>query len=139
MGYKKPRGARFDITNPNIPPEIHNVNAGGSPDPRFHGATFTVPAKEIANTKGDMELLRKYSHEWKFENRGKVCGECVYWYHDPNLGAKEGRCKFYGFKRVHEELTAEEKWNYVDPTGKVLFPYWPGCPTWTEKSRLSRH
>jgi hypothetical protein len=123
-------------------PVIHHVGRDPVPEnPWVKRVNLTVPAKEVKNTKGDMALLDLYSKgTLKFEGTGKVCGECVYWYPDPKLSMdmKHGRCKFYGYKQVHRDLSANVEHNYTDPDGQMTFREWPGCPTWTEKSRLSR-
>lgn len=124
-----------------LQPAVVDINSMGRPDPRFKRVTTQIPAKLVANTRGSMDLQELYTKgPLRFEDTGKVCGECVYWYPDPNLDTdmRHGRCRFYGYKKVHAELSAEVKHNYTDPDGQVTFPEWPGCPTWTEKSRLSR-
>ena len=126
-----------------VKPLIHDVNDWhGRPDPRFHGQTTDIPQyiKKVGNLKGDMALLERYTHgDLQSVGWDKVCGQCVYFYRDPNLtNQKHGRCRAYGFKEVHEELTAEVKQNYTEPDGQITFGLWPGCPTWTSRERLSK-
>lgn len=126
-------------------PLVKDVNEpGGRLDPRFKGIAVDVPTKEVVNTKHDMKVLELYLHgELKFEDIGKVCGNCVNFYPDPNLGKRpggpvRGRCKARGFIRIHEELPADEKENWTDPDTGTWFRYWPECPLYTDKVRLSR-
>ena len=122
-----------------IKPEIKNINEpGGRLDPRFYSVKLQVPAKEVANTRSNMDLLHLYTHELKWENTGNTCFNCVNYYPDPNLKPKHGRCKAKGFIQVHEDLAADDRQNYWEPDGRVFFPQWPACPLYTEKSRLSR-
>lgn len=121
-------------------PLIKNVNeVGGRPDTRFHPIKFDIPTKSVANTKGNMELLNMYVRgELKWEDTGRTCGNCVFFYPD-KLGSRlGGRCKAYGFKEVHEDTPADDTRNWVHPATKENFPLWPGCPTFTKKDRLSR-
>ncbi len=122
-----------------LKPKIVDVNSVGRPDPRFKRVKFQVPAKLGANTKGSMDLQALYTHgPLKNEAFGKVCGTCVYYYPDPNLKPHHGRCRFYGYKQVAEELSANVEHNYTEPDGQFTFNEWPGCPTWTSRERMSR-
>lgn len=129
----------------NLKPEIVDINnPRRSPDPRLHGVTTRVTTKNVMNTRHDMDLLELYSKgKLKYQDIGKVCGNCVNWYNDPNLGRRpggpiRGRCKARGFMQVHEELAADQRYNYTDPDTGSYFPEWPECPLYTDKVRLSR-
>ena len=122
-------------------PEVKDVNKNpfGRRNPRFRGVTTEVPAKLVKNTKGDMDLLKLYAGgPLQWENTGKTCGNCVNYYPDPNLGSHTGRCRARGFMRVHEDTAADDRYNYVHPASGDYFQFWPACPLYLEKSRLSR-
>ena len=122
-----------------LKPRIVDINSPGIANPRFKRVTTQVPAKIVSNTKHNMELLDLYSKgALKDEDFGKVCGTCINYYPDPNLGSHHGRCRAYGYKRVHEELAADDRYNYMEPDGQVYFPFWPSCPMYTPRQRLSR-
>ena len=120
-------------------PLIHRVGIDPlKPDPRFHAINTEVPVKIIKNTRDDMALLRLYTHgELKFENTGRVCGECVNYQIDKKH-PYGGRCRAYGFKPVHESTPADDTQNWTHPIEGINIPFWPGCPTFTKKDRLSR-
>ena len=71
----------------NLKPEIVDINnPRRSPDSRLHGVTTRVTTKNVMNTKHDMDLLELYSKgKLKYQDIGKVCGNCVNFYPDPNL------------------------------------------------------
>lgn len=122
-----------------LKPEIKNVNeVGGRLDPRFRGITTQVPAKEVANTRNNMDLLRMYTHGiLKFEDIGPVCGNCMNYYPDEKAPLR-GRCRAKGFMQVHAETAADTRYNYTHPADGTYFQVWPACPYYLSKERLSR-
>ena len=129
-----------------LKPEIKKVDMSasgfrGSMDPRFHGVQFRVPAKEVRNSRSDMQLQDLYSKgPMKWENTGRTCSECLHFYRDPKMeNPKQGRCKARGFMRVSEDTPADEKKNYTDPVSGVWFSRFPACPLYSSRERLSLH
>jgi hypothetical protein len=118
-------------------PLIVDVNSKGHPDPRFRGVTTQQPVKLVTNTRSEMDVLEMYTKgELRWENTGKVCGECVNYYHDYNLKATEGRCKARGFMKVTEDTPANERKSWTKDG--VTFKPWPSCPYFVQRDRLSR-
>ena len=121
-------------------PLVKNINEiGGRLDPSFHFETVgQQPVKEVTNTRGNMDLLRMYSHgPLKWENTGATCENCVNFYYDRQapLG---GRCRQFNFKQVHPETPAMDTANFTHPATGETFPVWPACPEFIKKERLSR-
>ncbi|HKT21234.1 MAG TPA: hypothetical protein VJR06_01230 [Nitrososphaerales archaeon] len=130
MSYDALRKRRILAVNPNSP---------GHEDPRIKALRGRIPVKLVGNTKSDPELARLYSHgPLKWENTGDVCGNCMNYYPDPNLGSKVGRCKARGYMQVHEETPAKErKKGWTDPRSGMSFQPWPECPLYVERVRSS--
>ena len=122
-----------------VKPEIHRVGQDPiPPDRRFHIVTQTLPAKEVVNTKGNMDLLNLYSKgALKWEDTGRTCGNCVNFYYDAQ-SRYGGRCKARGFMTTHEDTPADTTYNWTHPVEQVVFKEWPACPLFTAKERLSR-
>lgn len=118
---------------------IKDINEpGGRVDPRFHPSSIEIPTKQVANTRQNMDLLRLYTHGLlKYENTGRTCGNCVNFYPD-SLSRLGGRCRARGFIEVHQDTPADERSDYTDPISGLWFRYWPSCPLFTLKERLSR-
>lgn len=132
MTYKKLR---------DLKPEIHrgNPEQGGSPDSRFKGVHLQVPAKLVSNTRGDMALQDLFSKgPLKFENTGRVCGECINFYKDFNIeNPKRGRCRARGFLQVSEDTPADKRNDWTDPASGIWFKEFPACPLFSSRDRLS--
>jgi hypothetical protein len=130
--------------NRRIPkPELHDINdRTGSLDPRFHGVRFDVPAKLVHNDGhgSDMTLQKLYSSgPMKWPDNGRTCENCLNWYRDEKTEQTGvGRCKARGFIRTHKETPADDTNGWTDPVSGSWFGFWPGCPLFSEKSRLSR-
>jgi len=122
-----------------LKPIIHDINKpGGRPDPRMRVINSELPVKYVGNTRNNMELLEMYSKGiLKWENTGRVCGECVNYYPDPKT-RYGGRCKAYGFKEVHPETPADDRKDWTHPIEGINIKNWIGCPTFLRKERLSR-
>jgi hypothetical protein len=146
--------------------KIVDINSGPHMDPRFTRVKTQIPAKLIGNTRNDMDLLDQYLHgPLKFKDTGRVCGSCINYQPDkqlevstsekvrldskdrpsevvrtkkelPNKG-HHGRCRARGYLVVHEETSADDEQNYNHPDG-MNFPFWPGCPLYSDGSRLSK-
>jgi len=122
-----------------IKPLIVDINSPGRPDKRFYGVKSQVPVKEVKNVRSDMALLDLYTKgPLRFEGTGNVCGECLNYYPDPNLGAKKGRCKARGFMRTTEATPADERRSWTDPESGITFKPFPRCPYFIKRERLSR-
>jgi len=117
---------------------IHNLNPefGGHRDPRIQPYSVDLPVKWEMNTRGDMNLLRRYTHgDLKYENTGKTCENCVNFY--PTAGSRTGgRCRAKGFSEVGCDWPADTRFNVM--VGGYYFQEWPECPLFTLKERLSR-
>lgn len=128
-------------------PEIRNVDmasAGftGSSDPRFRKVVTTAPAKVVHNDAhgSDNALLKLYSTgALKPEFTGTTCGNCLNFYPDPKMEKKGmGRCKARGYLRVHEDTPAEDTNGWTDPVSGSWFGFWPACPLYAKRERMSR-
>lgn len=124
-----------------IKPEIKRLDEpGGRLDPRFHGIKTEVPVKWVANTRDNMALQDLYTHgPLKWPDTGKTCGNCVNFYPDSHLEKRgAGRCKAKGFCRVHSDWPAEDTKDWTDPVSGTWFKFWPKCPLWVGRDRLSK-
>ena len=130
----KPEIKRVDLAQPGFQ---------GSSDSRFKKVVTQAPAKVFHNDAhgSDNALLKLYSTgPLKAESTGRTCGNCVHFYPDPKIDGKKGmgRCKARGYLRTHEDTPADDTNGWTDPVSGSWFGFWPGCPLFEKRERLSR-